>query len=116
MKKITMLCLSLLSSSALLADVRIMMDVMVGDASMKGEFVLDENNRVAELADPNVPNTVVQVQVVQPEEESTSTEVDLEVVVHNDGVMTSQMVRPEMGRPMEMSCGMVMMTIMVNRQ
>ena len=46
MKKNNITLLSLLSAHALLADVKLMMDVCVADQCMKGELSLDEANPV----------------------------------------------------------------------
>jgi len=129
MKKVTMLCLSLLSANALFADVRLMMDVCVGDMCMKGEFVLDENNPIAELSDESA-NIVVQVQQVEaPEQDATiedkqevaeaSAEVvpapEFEVTIQNDGVTTTHMVQGQWGCAMQCNNEMVMVTMMARQ-
>jgi len=124
-----MLCLSLFSANALLADVKLMMDVCVGDMCMKGEFVLDENNPVAELSNESA-NVVVQVQQVEaPEQEATvedkqeadeaSAEVvpapEFEVTIQNDGVTTTHMVKCQWDCAMQCNNEMVMVTMMARQ-
>ncbi len=129
MKKVTLLCLSLLSANALLADVKLMMDVCVGEMCMKGEFVLDANNPVATLSD-DAANIVVAVQQVEATEQATteekqevvvdaSTEVapapEFEVTIQNDGVTTTHMVQGQWGCTMQCNNEMVMVTMMANQ-
>lgn len=114
MKKITLLCLSLLSAHALLADMKLMMDVCVGaDRCMKGEFVLDDANSVAELSNPEA-NIVVQVQPV-PAAEPTDEAPEFEVTIINNGAMTKHMVHGQWGCPMHCSDAMVMVTMMAQQ-
>lgn len=118
MKKVTLLCLSLLSANALLADVKLMMDVCMGDHCMKGEFVLDEQNPVAELSDP-AANIVVHVQQVeataQDEEQTTTSTPEFEVTINNDGMMTTHMVHGHWGCEMHCNHEMVMVTMMAHQ-
>jgi hypothetical protein len=114
MKKITLLCLSLLSAHALLADVKLMMDVCVGaDQCMKGEFVLDEVNPVAELSNPEA-NIIVQVQPV-PADETTDEAPQFEVTINNNGAMSTHMVHGQWGCSMHCSNDMVMVTMMAQQ-
>ncbi len=128
MKKVTLLCLSLLSAQALLADVRIMMDVCAGEHCMKGEFVLDANNPVATLSD-DAANIVVAVQQVEAPEQATtedkqegveaSAEVapapEFEITIQNDGVTTTHMVQGQWGCAMHCNNEMVMVTMMAHQ-
>lgn len=127
MKKVTVLCLSLLSASASLADVRLMMDVCVDDRCMKGEFVLDETNPVAQITD-DAGQLVVQVQQVEATEQDasdekqsdeSSTEVvpapEFEVTIQNNGETTTHMVQGQWGCAMHCNTEMVMVTMMAHQ-
>ena len=114
MKKITLLCLSLLSAHASLADVKLMMNVCVGaDHCMKGEFVLDEANPVAEISNPEA-NIIVQVQPV-PADETTDEAPVFEVTIINNGAMSKHMVHGQWDCSMHCSDDMVMVTMMAQQ-
>ena len=117
MKKITLLCLSLLSAQALLADVKLMMDVCMGsEHCMKGEFVLDAANPVAELSNPDA-NIIVQVQQVPADQLASSDEAaqEFEVTIITDGTTSKHMVQGQWGCSMHCSNEMVMVTMMAQQ-